>query len=168
MNAASASRGESTSASMLVPDGTTSGCASGSRRGFRARESEHRRSTSAPGLSKSRSGAPSQGPNAWRSTLEMALELDVRWSGRRDLNPRPQRPERCALPSCATSRRPVHPHRSAPAWLVIVAAGACTTTLATRLRSIFVTRNPQPANSSSSPSSGIRPNRSNRKPPRVT
>ena len=25
-------------------------------------------------------------------------------SGRRDLNPRPQRPERCALPSCATSR----------------------------------------------------------------
>ena len=27
------------------------------------------------------------------------------WSGRRDLNPRPQRPERCALPSCATSRR---------------------------------------------------------------
>ncbi len=26
------------------------------------------------------------------------------WSGRRDLNPRPQRPERCALPSCATSR----------------------------------------------------------------
>ena len=27
-------------------------------------------------------------------------------SGRRDLNPRPQRPERCALPSCATSRGP--------------------------------------------------------------
>src|SRR3954451_11118147 len=26
-------------------------------------------------------------------------------SGRRDLNPRPQRPERCALPNCATSRR---------------------------------------------------------------
>jgi hypothetical protein len=26
------------------------------------------------------------------------------WSGRRDSNPRPQRPERCALPSCATSR----------------------------------------------------------------
>src|SRR5436309_12200770 len=25
-------------------------------------------------------------------------------SGRRDLHPRPQRPERCALPSCATSR----------------------------------------------------------------
>ena len=25
-------------------------------------------------------------------------------SGRRDLNPRPQRPERCALPNCATSR----------------------------------------------------------------
>ncbi len=27
------------------------------------------------------------------------------WSGRRDLNPRPQRPERCALTSCATPRR---------------------------------------------------------------
>jgi TfoX/Sxy family transcriptional regulator of competence genes len=26
------------------------------------------------------------------------------WSGRRDLNPRPHRPERCALPSCATPR----------------------------------------------------------------
>ncbi len=27
------------------------------------------------------------------------------WSGRPDLNRRPHRPERCALPSCATSRR---------------------------------------------------------------
>ena len=26
------------------------------------------------------------------------------WSGRRDLNPRPYRPERYALPSCATPR----------------------------------------------------------------
>src|SRR5918996_2267003 len=33
------------------------------------------------------------------------------WSGRRDLNPRPQRPERCALPSCATSRRAQRAHR---------------------------------------------------------
>ena len=59
-------------------------------------------------------------------------------------------------------------HCSAPPCSVIVAAGACTTTLATRLRSILVTRNVQPANSSSSPSSGIRPKPSNRKPPRVT
>src|SRR5205823_12904663 len=29
----------------------------------------------------------------------------VNWSGWRDLNPRPPRPERGALPSCATSRR---------------------------------------------------------------
>src|SRR5438874_11537426 len=29
----------------------------------------------------------------------------LRWSGREDLNLRPQRPERCALPSCATPRR---------------------------------------------------------------
>src|SRR4051812_4697194 len=28
----------------------------------------------------------------------------VGWSGRRDLNPRPYRPERYALPSCATPR----------------------------------------------------------------
>jgi hypothetical protein len=29
----------------------------------------------------------------------------IRWSGWRDLNPRPPRPERGALPSCATSRK---------------------------------------------------------------
>jgi hypothetical protein len=34
-------------------------------------------------------------------------------SGRRDLNPRPQRPERCALPSCATSRGGKHKATSA-------------------------------------------------------
>jgi hypothetical protein len=28
------------------------------------------------------------------------------WSGREDLNLRPQRPERCALPNCATPRNP--------------------------------------------------------------
>src|SRR5687768_15756647 len=28
----------------------------------------------------------------------------MRWSGREDLNLRPQRPERCALPGCATPR----------------------------------------------------------------
>jgi hypothetical protein len=28
------------------------------------------------------------------------------WSGRRDSNPRPQRPKRCALPDCATPRQP--------------------------------------------------------------
>src|ERR687891_251848 len=40
------------------------------------------------------------------------------WSGRRDLNPRPQRPERCALPSCATSRlaQPVGGHGGPAGW----------------------------------------------------
>ncbi len=40
-----------------------------------------------------------------------APDQPFRPSGRRDLNPRPQRPERCALPSCATSRveRPMVP-----------------------------------------------------------
>ncbi len=33
-----------------------------------------------------------------------ASDQPFRPSGRGDLNPRPQRPERCALPSCATSR----------------------------------------------------------------
>jgi hypothetical protein len=28
----------------------------------------------------------------------------MEWSGREDLNLRPQRPERCALPNCATPR----------------------------------------------------------------
>src|SRR5437773_2902484 len=36
---------------------------------------------------------------------EVTPDLRFSQSGRRDLNPRPQRPERCALPSCATSRR---------------------------------------------------------------
>ena len=40
------------------------------------------------------------------------------------------------------------PDCSAPPCLVIVAAGACATTLATLLRSILVTRKIQPANSS--------------------
>ena len=41
-------------------------------------------------------------------------DLHLSWSGRRDLNPRPQRPERCALPSCATSRaQPPYPTASA-------------------------------------------------------
>jgi hypothetical protein len=35
---------------------------------------------------------------------------DLAWSGRGDLNPRPLRPERSALPNCATSRRS-HPTR---------------------------------------------------------
>ena len=39
-------------------------------------------------------------------------------------------------------------HCSAPSCVVIVAAGACTTTLATLLRSILVTLSVQPANSS--------------------
>ena len=39
------------------------------------------------------------------------------WSGREDLNLRPQRPERCALPSCATPRP--RPRRQAPAGLAV-------------------------------------------------
>src|SRR5436309_10749512 len=35
----------------------------------------------------------------------MDADLQFLWSGRGDLNPRPPRPERGALPSCATSRR---------------------------------------------------------------
>ncbi len=31
-------------------------------------------------------------------------EVEIVWSGREDLNLRPHRPERCALPSCATPR----------------------------------------------------------------
>ena len=42
--------------------------------------------------------------NTTRQVIDRARDLEV-WSGRRDLNPRPQRPERCALPNCATSRR---------------------------------------------------------------
>ena len=36
--------------------------------------------------------------------LEPLIIKTEHWSGRGDLNPRPQRPERCALPSCATPR----------------------------------------------------------------
>ena len=34
--------------------------------------------------------------------------LLYKWSGWRDLNPRPQRPERCALANCATPRYTGH------------------------------------------------------------
>ena len=34
-------------------------------------------------------------------------DLAPTWSGREDLNLRPQRPERCALPGCATPRRQI-------------------------------------------------------------
>ena len=33
--------------------------------------------------------------------------VSTKWSGRRDLNPRPLRPERSALPTCATARQTV-------------------------------------------------------------
>ena len=47
---------------------------------------------------------PKGGPIPLRFARGAAAPLDPPWSGRRDLNPRPQRPERCALPNCATSR----------------------------------------------------------------
>jgi len=62
-------------------------------------------------------------------------------SGRRDSNPRPQRPERCAL----TKLRyfPVPPNGPRP----MLAVGARTTTLEIRRRSISATRNSQPSHS---------------------
>ena len=45
------------------------------------------------------------GPGREGGATEVTPDLRSSQSGRRDLNPRPQRPERCALPSCATSRR---------------------------------------------------------------
>src|SRR2546422_10939595 len=51
-------------------------------------------------------------PLGWRAIRKMASgaamhlsEANGAWSGRPDLNRRPQRPERCALTSCATPRR---------------------------------------------------------------
>jgi hypothetical protein len=44
------------------------------------------------------------GPERETGPVETGPDLRSYQSGRRDLNPRPQRPERCALPSCATSR----------------------------------------------------------------
>ena len=41
-----------------------------------------------------------------RHNKEASLPCSPRWSGWRDLNPRPLRPERSALPSCATPRCP--------------------------------------------------------------
>ena len=63
------------------------------------------------------------------------------WSGRRDSNPRPQRPERCAL----TKLRyfPLLPEERAP----MLAPGARTTTFEIRRRSISVTRNSHPDHS---------------------
>ena len=51
---------------------------------------------------------PDQGPRAPRVAMRTSSEpgstIKVDWSGREDLNLRPHRPERCALPSCATPR----------------------------------------------------------------
>ncbi len=44
-----------------------------------------------------------QANKARRSGLN-DMTVKNRWSGRRDSNPRPQRPKRCALPDCATPR----------------------------------------------------------------
>ena len=40
------------------------------------------------------------------------------WSGREDLNLRPQRPERCALPNCATPRLGIPPRQDRTGWEV--------------------------------------------------
>jgi hypothetical protein len=45
-------------------------------------------------------------PQAGCLSADMITDLiDVRWSGRRDLNPRPSAPQADALPGCATPRR---------------------------------------------------------------
>ncbi len=49
---------------------------------------------------------PEDGPRATFPYQEIGPELRFRWSGRRDLNPRPLDPQSSALPSCATSRCP--------------------------------------------------------------
>ncbi len=41
------------------------------------------------------------GPKIKQHGLRPAPYLSLSWSGRRDLNPRPQRPERCALNQAA-------------------------------------------------------------------
>ena len=46
--------------------------------------------------------------NGARSTaISGGDRVSTKWSGRRDLNPRPLRPERSALPTCATARQTV-------------------------------------------------------------
>jgi integrase len=61
-------------------------------------------------------------------------------SGRRDLNPRPQRPERCAL-----TKLRYFPLAGASPAPPMVPDGALTTTLPTRRRSISATRSSQPS-----------------------
>src|SRR6201987_1789937 len=41
-----------------------------------------------------------------RQKLSSSLRGGKKWSGRLDLNQRPHAPQACALPGCATSRRP--------------------------------------------------------------
>ena len=51
-------------------------------------------------------------PHKPEATPEGVPDLVFLWSGRPDSNRRPQRPERCALPNCATSRGDRHLTRS--------------------------------------------------------
>src|SRR5690606_31999656 len=50
------------------------------------------------------SSSEGQARGSRRPLLGGVLTSDLYWSGWRDLNPRPLRPERSALPSCATPR----------------------------------------------------------------
>jgi hypothetical protein len=71
-------------------------------------------------------------------------------SGRRDLNPRPQRPERCAL-----TKLRYFPLAGSPASASMLPEGARSTTWAIRRRSISDTRSSHPSTSSASPSLGM-------------
>ena len=51
-----------------------------------------------------RKGEATQRKGRPRPLAETACDLRCRWSGRRDLNPRPLDPQSSALPNCATSR----------------------------------------------------------------
>gem|GEM_PF-5397430 len=45
------------------------------------------------------------------SKLKNEPQMALFWSEMRDLNPRPQRPERCALPGCANLRHTLINHK---------------------------------------------------------
>jgi hypothetical protein len=80
---------------------------------------------------------------AWSAGPCGQQKLALSWSGRRDSNPRPQRPERCALTKLRyfPSGGPPFPALSPGEML---ADGARTTTLAMRRLSMRVTLRPHP------------------------
>ena len=87
-----------------------------------------------------------------------------KWSGREDLNLRPHRPERCALPGCATPRRSPKYRPPPPAPFVVSRSGVpgrpCRTThpaTATNPSSPHLTSLPSPLSPSSPRHTGVKP-----------